>query len=97
MRPLDLGSSPGLGLSVRYLWFSRGIGLETKPSPIHPTPGMNAASLVCDLASLSVWWRHVEWAPFPGYLLAWGPRRSLAAPPPPAPPPTPVGVASEIV
>ena len=83
MCPLDLGSSPGLGLSPRYLWFSRGVGLETRPSPIHPTPGMNVASLVCDLASLSVQWRHGEWAPFPGYPLTRGLRRSPAAPPPP--------------
>ena len=72
--------SPGLGRSPRYLWFSRGVGLETRRSPIHSIPGMNVASLVCDLASLSVWWRHGEWAPFPGDL--------LASPPPPPSPPT---------
>jgi hypothetical protein len=86
MRPLDLGPSPGLGLSPRYLRFSRGVGLETRPSPIHPMPGVNVASLVCDLASLSVWWRHGEWAPFPRCPLARGLWRSLAAPPPPPPP-----------
>ena len=79
--------SPRLGLSPRYLRFSRGVGLETRPSPIHPTSGMNVASLVCDLASLSVWWRHGEWAPFPSCLLAHGLRRSPAAPPPPPFPP----------
>ena len=63
-----------------------GVGLETRPGPTHPTPEMDVASLVCALASLSVWWRHREWAPFPGYPLAWGPRRSPAAPPPPPSP-----------
>ena len=71
--------------------FSRGVGLETRPGPIHPTPGMDMAGLVCALASLSVWWRHGEWAPFPGYPLAWGSRRSPAAPPPPPPPPLELG------
>ena len=50
--------------------FGRGFGLETRPGPIHPTPGVDVARLVCALASLSVWWRHREWAPFPGYPLA---------------------------
>ena len=59
--------------------------METRPSPIHSMPGMNVAGLVCDLASLSVWWRHREWAPFPGCLVARGLRRSPAAPPPPPP------------
>ena len=63
MRVLDLGSSPGLGLSPRYpglpvawVWrltvttFARGVRC--------------AASLAT--ASPSVWWRHGEWVPLPG-------------------------------
>ena len=62
MHPLDQGSSPKLRLSLRY----PGVGLKTRPGPIHPTPGMDVASLVCALASLSVWWRHGEWVPLHG-------------------------------
>ena len=82
-----LGFQPQVGSVDEVSRFSRGVGLETRPGPIHPTPGMDLASLVCALASLSVWWRHGEWALFPGCPLARGPRRSPAAPPPPPPPP----------
>ena len=82
------GFQPQVGSVAEVSRFSRGVGVETKPGPIHPTPGMDVASLVCALASLSVWRRHGEWAPFPGYPLARGSRRSPAAPPPPLRPPT---------
>ena len=81
------GFQPQVGSIAEVSRFSRGVGLETKPGPIHPTPGMDMASLVCALASLSVWWRHGEWAPFSVYPLARSPRRSPVAPPPPPPPP----------
>ena len=48
------GFQPQVGSVAEVSWFSRGIGLETRPGPIHPTPGMDVASLVCALASLSV-------------------------------------------
>ena len=82
---------PQVGSVPEVSRFGRGVGLETRPGPIHPTPGMDVASLVCALASLSVWWRHGEWAPFPGYPLARGSHRSLAAPPPPPPLPNEIG------
>ena len=69
------GFQPQVGSVAEVSRFSRGVGLETnRPRPIHPTPGMDMASLVCALASQSVWWRHGEWAPFPGYPLARAPR-----------------------
>ena len=80
------GFEPQVGSVAEVSRFSRGVGLETRPGPIHPTPVMDVASLVCAIASLSVWWRHGEWAPFPRYPLARGLRRSPAAPPPPPPP-----------
>ena len=83
------GFQPQVGSVAEVSRCSRGVGLETRPGPIRPTPGMDVASLVFALASLSVWWRHGEWAPFPGYPLARGLRRSPAAPPPPPPPPPP--------
>ena len=48
MRPLDLGSSPGLGPPLGYPRFGECVGLETTLSLIHPMPGMNKAGLVCD-------------------------------------------------
>ena len=80
-----LGVQPQVGSVAEVSRFSTDVGLETRPGPIHPTPGMGVASLVCALASLSVWWRHGEWAPFLGYPLARGPHQSPAAPPPPPP------------
>ena len=35
------------------------------------------------LVETRVWWRHREWAPFPGYQLALGQAEEPAAPPPP--------------
>ena len=80
-----LGFQSQVGSVAEVSRFSKGIGLETRPGPIPPTPGMDVASLVCALASLSVWSRHREWAPFPGYPLAQGSadRRQLLLPPPP--------------
>ena len=78
---------PQVGSVAEVSRFSRGGGLETTSGPIHPTPRMDVVSLVCALASQSVWWRHGEWAPFPGYPLARAPRRSPVAPPPPPPHP----------
>ena len=64
------GFQPQVGSVAEVSRFSRGVGLETRPGPIYPMPRVDVASLVCALASLSVWWRHGEWAPFPGYPLA---------------------------
>ena len=77
-----LGFQPQVGSVAEVSQLRRGVGLETRPSPIHPTPGMDVASLVCALASLSVWWRHGEWAPFPNYPLARA-RADRRQPPPP--------------
>ena len=49
------GFQPQVGSVAEVSPFSRDVALETRPGPINPTPGIDVPSLVCALASLSVW------------------------------------------